>query len=219
VVDADGGTDLWAFLETTLTPRDEAGRALVDTSRHGGRLTIGACPYNSGWIRWCFGLGTFTRMKSLPISCSSSVVATPTGLVRYADDVTRAMERWSGEKCRGHDQRFHNFVLQHPRPRPRTRFFEAGEGPVFTVGYVSPVERAFHGGRGPEGRPADARPADARPADARPADARPSGEPGGALRRVRNRDGSVTPLVHQYDRHPALRALFDEMERRQGWLD
>jgi hypothetical protein len=46
---------------------------------------LGECPYNTVWIRECYGEEELKRLAALPIVCAGSLLGTPRGFSRLSD--------------------------------------------------------------------------------------------------------------------------------------
>jgi len=99
------------------------------------RMTLGACPHNSRWIREHLGGDVLARLADKPISCSGTVLGDHQSVLRYLRALTARMLPFAGgERMAGFDQGVHN-LLAHELPPCRLTLHD-NAGPVLTLGYT-----------------------------------------------------------------------------------
>ena len=100
-----------------------------------GGMKIGACPYNSGWIR-CFGDDVLARLQDEVISCAGVTIGSFRGMFEYNRLMTETIQRTG---C--NDQGIHNWMLYDLFKREQPPFdalaMGNGQSPVLTVGYIA----------------------------------------------------------------------------------
>ncbi|MEF2229417.1 MAG: hypothetical protein V3571_00660 [Pseudodesulfovibrio sp.] len=99
------------------------------------RMTLGACPHNSRWIRGHLGEDALARLADRPISCSGTTLGGHDAVVRYLRALTALLLPFAGgERMAGFDQAAHN-LLVHEQP-PCAVTLHDNAGPVLTLGHT-----------------------------------------------------------------------------------
>lgn len=73
---------------------------------------IGACPYNSNWVRQWFGDAALAALADKRITCSGTVMGQQESILRYIDAMKRLISGLleKGLTCRDGDQGVHNYI-------------------------------------------------------------------------------------------------------------
>lgn len=151
--------------------------------------------YNGGWIKDCFGADAVRRMEGYPVSCAGTVMGTARGVKHYLDTVIHALEdkiinaeEGTREACKatGADQAAHNFSIYTGLLASDHGFSLMPNG----FGAVNTVGGACSPGTDAKGKPNFFRPLLLN-----------------ERKQVLNQDGSLSPIVHQFDRCPEVEAL------------
>jgi hypothetical protein len=149
--------------------------------------TLKQSHYTYEWIRECWGDAAASQMADAVIVCSGATMGTAAGIVHYTRTMTHAMQTAPSPVCADHDQRYHNYLL-YTGKFERVRRLAAGHAEVYNLGYIGKQDRKTAGLSPPRWRHID---------DIAVRN------PGGTVS-VLNEDGSVAPVLHQYDRVPWL---------------
>lgn len=121
--------------------------------------TIERCKINSKWIRNCYGEEKLSHVGSNTVSCSGSVMGTPSAITAYTllmiDQIKPSTREQAPvinglDQCiiHGVDQGFHNYLLYSGQLSQllKVKVFQQGEGPVNTLGaFFSPKHRHPYG--------------------------------------------------------------------------
>ena len=68
-------------------------------------VTLGACPYNSRWLRSCWGAGVLRAIGNFTPVCSGTILGTPRGFAALATGMLREMQASAAvEGCSARDQ-------------------------------------------------------------------------------------------------------------------
>lgn len=140
-------------------------------------VCIGACPFNSTWVRTAFPDDVFLQMETKPILCSGTTMGPSELMLQYVDAMVAHLERMRRDRpevirvLEGLDQGIHNYLLHSNTWHGKVRIFPNEQGPVMTFGHKNPETVLFN-------------------------------EDG----QVINEAGAVLNVLHQYDRHPELTA-------------
>ena len=104
---------------------------------------IRRCPFNSGWIRSCYGEEALKQIGANTVSCSGITIGSRDGIIAYTYLMTQQLNpeiRGYGtdnQKCTstGMDQGFHNWLIYSGvlDKYMDIKYFQQGEGPVNTV--------------------------------------------------------------------------------------
>ncbi len=135
------------------------------------RHSIGTCPYNSNWIRSCWGNTFLASVSSKPILCSGTIMGTPIGFAQLKDEMLSEMSKTSTLQCSARDQGHLNYLYYAHKIRATVQ--KQGYGIVNTVGYDTDEKIQKYTSAGA----------------------------------VLQYDGSISPVVHQYDRFQALQNM------------
>ena len=135
------------------------------------------------WIEECWGREAADKVSKAVIICSGGTMGTPDGIAHYAQVMMDAMANAPRAACKGHDQRYHNY-LYYTGAFHRVRVLRAGEGEVYHLGYLARTGAPF------------------RPDRPRSLADTLTTEDGFPV--VHNEDGAPTPVLHQYERFPEL---------------
>ncbi|QGY38695.1 hypothetical protein GM415_00580 [Pseudodesulfovibrio cashew] len=99
------------------------------------RMTLGACPYNSHWIRSHLGEEALQSVSHAPISCSGTTVGGHQAMLGYLEAMTSLLVPFAeGEQKAGYDQGVHNYLIHTGRIPDLTLHDNAG--PILTLGYT-----------------------------------------------------------------------------------
>lgn len=103
---------------------------------------IQQCPFNSGWIRGCYGDDILNSIGMNPVSCSGTTMGTRDGILIYAYMMAEEGKR-KGCTEGGIDQGIHNklYYTGHLSAHMNVRSFHQGYGPVNTIGAMHPTNR------------------------------------------------------------------------------
>ena len=113
---------------------------------------IKRCPFNSGWIRSCYGEEALKLIGSNTVSCSGVSIGSRDAILAYTYMMTQQLNPKirRGEnnlRCAstGMDQGFHNWLLYSGilDKYMDIKYFQQGEGPVNTVGAFRPGPNAL----------------------------------------------------------------------------
>jgi len=139
-------------------------------------VTIKTCPYNSKWIKTCWGEPFLVDIGDNTPICSGTIMGTPHGFEVLMTAMLSEMEATSQTKgCSARDQGHLNYLYFANKLSVPVLVEPRGTGIVNTIGYITP--RSTIGDfLNPNGL-------------------------------VKNTDGSVSSVVHQYDRFPEMKAL------------
>ena len=144
------------------------------------KIRIATCPYNSNWIKSCWGSGTLQQIgKNSPI-CAGTLMGTPRGfkeLINAFVHELRLIRRFPG--CVPNDQGILNFLYYTKKLSVPVLVQPRGSGVVNTVGYIQPRSTI-----------------------------------GNYLTLdgwVKNDNGSLSAVVHQYDRFPELERVVQSL--------
>ena len=102
-------------------------------------VRIGACVYNSKWIREAFGDEVLAEIGGKRISCAGVVIGTPAAMLDY---YTKMQALAFLCKSDGGDQGIHNYLLYKKMVEATAIDNEAGS--VYTVGYVDGIQVKAH---------------------------------------------------------------------------
>ena len=107
----------------------------INCALEDGRMTLGACPHNSHWIRTHLGEGALNAVREKPISCSGTTLGDREAVVSYLETLTaRLLPFHGGERMAGYDQGVHN-VLIHTGALDGPALHD-NDGPILTLGYT-----------------------------------------------------------------------------------
>eukprot|EP00940_MAST-03C_sp_MAST-3C-sp2_P000001 g1.t1 len=146
-------------------------------------VKIRTCPYNSDWIRTCWGDTFLNKIGDNSPICSGTIMGTPAGMEALRVAMLAEMEKSNKKRdCSARDQGHLNYLYFADKLHVPTLVEPRGTGIVNTVGYITPrstITRYLN-----------------------------------ADGLAKNEDGSISAVVHQYDRFPQLSAtlkrLYDE---------
>jgi hypothetical protein len=97
------------------------------------------CPYNSNWIKTCWGDVFLSKIADESPICSGTIMGTPSGFAELKDKMLSEMERTSTIKgCSARDQGHLNYLYHSQKIKVRIEVQPRGEGIVNTVGYITP---------------------------------------------------------------------------------
>lgn len=148
-------------------------------------VKIKTCPYNSNWIKTCWGQVFLDQIGDQPPVCSGTIMGTPTGLNALKAAMLSEMKLTSKKKgCTARDQGHLNYLYFAKKLPVSTLIQPRGRGIVNTVGYITPRKTII----------------------------RYLDEAG----LVSNVDGSVSAVIHQYDRFPELVSLLQRLVEERG---
>ena len=82
------------------------------------RMTLGSCPYNSGWLSRWFP-GELPELKDKPILCAGVTMGRPEAILEYLEGMVSALSRHDPGSGTGFDQAWHNI------------YFRKGHGEVY----------------------------------------------------------------------------------------
>jgi hypothetical protein len=118
--------------------------------------TIGRCPFNSNWVRNCYGSRTLIQISNEPVSCSGTTMGNRDGILAYVYLMTQQLnpkvrygkesqETNAGCVTMGMDQGFHNWLVYGGALEKlmSLKIYQQGEGPVSTVGAFFPGRSAL----------------------------------------------------------------------------
>lgn len=163
------------FQRDALAPGFQYELADINLFEEAEFMTVGKCPFNSQWIRDCWGEAGLARCANNRILCSGNVIGRVWALRLLIDEMLGVISSLSCTT--GSDQGVLNYLNMlhrwHNGNNGTVRVWRQGTGPVNTVGYLSAV-------------------------------------PTNSVGLVTNVDGSVSALVHQYDRHANLSRTYAE---------
>jgi hypothetical protein len=102
------------------------------------RITIGQCPWNSGWVKSLFGRRVLEQMVDERITCSGVMFGPRSAIVEYLELMTEFLA--SPLKARnvgsgGLDQGVLNYLIW-TRALEGIHLFEHGEGPVLHMAWM-----------------------------------------------------------------------------------
>ena len=145
-------------------------------------LTIKTCPYNSNWIKTCWGTAFLDSIGTKTPICSGTIMGTPRGLEALKKAMFLEMEHTKRVKgCTARDQGHLNYIYHAGKLPVPVLVQPRGRGIVNTVGSITPRDTI--------------------------------GEYLNDEGRVKNDDGSISAVVHQYDRFPLLKSLLSDFIR------
>lgn len=172
------------------------------------------CPFNSGWIKNCYGKRAYEMVSGNMVSCSGTTIGKRDAILVYSYLITQQLNKntrffrnglgiendllpRNDKKCIdsiGVDQGFHNFVLysgQLEAAGIEVKLFPQGEGIVNTIGafYTGPnalIKMSLYDW------------------------GLLKGEPGEMV--IMNWNGVPSPVVHQYDRFGKLKLGFKALK-------
>jgi hypothetical protein len=99
------------------------------------RMTLGACPHNSHWIRTHLGGDALDAVREAPISCSGTTVGDREAVVRYLEILTaRLLPFNGGKRMAGYDQGVHNVLIRTGALGAPA--LHGNDGPILTLGYT-----------------------------------------------------------------------------------
>jgi len=99
------------------------------------RISLGACPHNSHWVREHLGEKALALVADGPISCSGTSVGSPQAMIGYLDAmINRLLPFAGGVRMAGYDQGVHN-VLLHDGSLSNVTLHD-NSGPIMTLGYT-----------------------------------------------------------------------------------
>jgi Nucleotide-diphospho-sugar transferase len=104
------------------------------------KFTLAANVNNRGWLAGAYGLQALEELGGFPISCSGVTIGAAPAVLEYLEVMVDSLARLS-RQFRGMDQGVHNYVV-HKGLVPRARVVANTEGPVLTLGLMSPGEAA-----------------------------------------------------------------------------
>ena len=96
--------------------------------------TIGACPFNSEWMRLGFGRRAVRQLGDKNISCCGTVIGTTAAMADYLERMGRILHAAKSRKVI--DQSAHNWLI-HRQPPPTLHCFSNEAGPVLTMHYLA----------------------------------------------------------------------------------
>lgn len=90
---------------------DQPGEDLLLQQEYVGQ-TIGSCPYNSGWIKSCWGNDALDYMKRKHIICSGTIMGNAEGfeLLRQQMQLEFSKSKAKGPSCTARDQGHLNYL-------------------------------------------------------------------------------------------------------------
>lgn len=142
------------------------------------KVKIETCPYNSKWIKGCYGASVIARIGDNPPICAGTIMGTPHGFHILTAALLREIEStYKITGCVGKtiDQGYVNYLYYTKQLNCSVVAQPRGQGIVNTVGYITPRSSITNY-------------------------IRYDGY-------VKNTDNSISPVVHQYDRFPELVSL------------
>ena len=96
------------------------------------------CPYNSMWIRSCWGDGFLEKISTSTPICSGVILGTPAGFHDLSRAMLTEMKKSSKKSgCLARDQGHLNYIYHSGSLQVKTHVFRRGKGAVNTVGYIS----------------------------------------------------------------------------------
>ena len=98
--------------------------------------TIKSCPYNSGWIKTCYGAAVLKAIGNSPIICSGTIMGTARGFTNLKDAMLQEMERTSKIKGCWADQGHLNYLFHARKLGVPVLVQPRGKGIVNTIGYI-----------------------------------------------------------------------------------
>ena len=103
------------------------------------RMTIATCPYNTNWIRNCWGTVGVAEIGKNSIICSANTMGRPAALRDFWNGVLKTAMAVQSPSCfsSGIDQGILNYYYYHDGGNvSNTHVWRRGLGPVNTVGYI-----------------------------------------------------------------------------------
>lgn len=131
------------FIETAAILEGKEGVIFSLEGGYNSPKKISECPFNSGWIRRCFGEGVLDEISSEPVSCSGVTFGTLSGILSYVNTLVH-ISAVGGPSCSndvGIDQGIHNYMA-HYLGRHRNLLgipfliVANRDSPVATIGYT-----------------------------------------------------------------------------------
>jgi len=98
-------------------------------------MTIGTCPYNSGWVETGYGKNTLDLMKDYPISCVGSFCGDRVQVANHLHKLTTELKRLQPKTSSFQDQSCHNYIIRNANNDHQT-IWNNEMGEVYTVGYI-----------------------------------------------------------------------------------
>jgi hypothetical protein len=99
--------------------------------------TIGSCPFNANWILKKYGRSELSRLYNCEICCSGVTIGGATQILSYLSALRTHL--LPPVAFIGDDQGGHNYLVHHNQIGP-LRAMRNMDGPVLTMGYMSPDE-------------------------------------------------------------------------------
>lgn len=99
------------------------------------RMTIGACPYVTRWLKGHLGEAAWESLRGRPISCSGTTLADHGSMVDYLERLTALLTPYQPgrEMMAGYDQGVHNHLV-HNGLLPCVTLHD-NAGPILTLAY------------------------------------------------------------------------------------
>ena len=155
------------------------------------RLTVGTCPFNAAWISYLFGQAGLDRMRDAPVSCSGVTIGAIDPLLKYLAAMSElaaqvvAQTGGYGNVRRGSDQGIHNCLVHgHCGTAPPKTFDAETDGAFSPNSGHRCVVHTMAWVPWSEVRI-------------------------DAFGRVRTAGGTFPAILHQFDRHIALKNMID----------
>eukprot|EP00940_MAST-03C_sp_MAST-3C-sp2_P000018 g18.t1 len=103
------------------------------------KVRIKTCPYNSGWIRSCWGPAFLNKIGDNAPICSGTIMGTPAGFAALKTAMLTEMDKSSKKRgCTARDQGHLNYLYFADAMHVPTLVEPRGTGIVNTVGYITP---------------------------------------------------------------------------------